>query len=68
LLHAQIGERDGQYLPDLPVGLARDTNTSRLSQGLQSRCDVDPIAEQIARADHHVPNVNANAEVDALVG
>ena len=67
LLRTKIGERYRQNLPDLLVGRAGDTHSSRLRQRLQPRRNVHPVPEQITRTHHHVTNVNADAKVDALL-
>jgi hypothetical protein len=67
LLCAEVGERNRQNLPDLSVCLTGNTNAPRPRQALQPRCNVHPVPEQITPAHHHVTDVDADAEVDALV-
>jgi hypothetical protein len=44
-----------------------DADPTWLSQGLQSRRDVDPIAEDVFSLDDHVAEIDAYAQFDATV-
>jgi len=68
LLSAEVGECQRQYLFDLLVGRARYADAAGLGQRLQARRDVDGVAKQVAAADHHVAHMDADTEVDPLVG
>ena len=48
----------------LAVGVAGDRNSARLGQGLEARGDVDPVAVEVVSLDHHVAQVEADAEPD----
>ena len=47
---------------------ARDQDAAGLAQLLQARGDVDPVAHEVVALDHHVAEVDADAEHDAPVG
>jgi len=46
----------------------RHADAAWFGQGFQSSGDVHTVAEDVAVLDHDVTHVDANAEVDALVG
>ena len=50
------------------IGRAGDHHTARLADLLQPRCDVDAIPEQVIALDHHVTEVDPDAEDDAALG
>jgi hypothetical protein len=53
----------------LAVGVIGEADTSRLSNPFEARCNVDAVAHQIAVALlDHVPQVDANAKLDAALG
>ena len=68
LLNTKVREGHRQDLAHLIVGRTGDTHASRLRQCLQPSRNVHAIAEQVPGPDHHVADVNSNAEVDAAVG
>jgi hypothetical protein len=61
---AQVGEFDVELVPDLAVGVPRDADSAGLSQRLQSRRHVDPVAVEIVVLDDHVADVDADPEGD----
>ncbi len=46
----------------------REYDTTRLGEGLQPRCDVDPFAIEIAVLDDHISQIEAHAEAKGWVG
>ena len=50
------------------VGGAGDQHAAGLAQLLQPGGDVDAVAEQVVALDHHVAEIDADAEHDAPVG
>ena len=46
------------------VGGARDEHAARLAKLLQPRRNVDAVAEEVVAFDHHVAQIDANAEDD----
>src|SRR5271165_4121338 len=67
-LRAEVADLEIEPLFHLPVGLLRKTDRAGLSDAFEPRGDVDPVAHQIAVAFlDHVAEMDADAEVDALV-
>ena len=64
---AEIDERGGHLALDLAMGLARDTQSARLGGLLQTRGDVNTVAENIAVLNHDVAQVDPDSEDDSLV-
>ncbi len=67
LLRAEITEGRGQHLSDLSVGITGNANPSGLGDCLQSRRDVDAVAQEVAAPDHHIPNMDADAEAEGTI-
>ena len=44
-----------------------NADPARFRQTLQTRCDVDAVAEDIATFDDHIAEIYANAEPDAFI-
>ncbi len=63
---AQILERKFRAVAHFLVDVARDVNPPRLREPLQTRGNVDPVAMDIIAVDHHVAQVNAEAELHAF--
>ena len=49
------------------VDRARDADAARRRKGLEPRSDVHAVPEQVVGLDHHVPDMDANAEFDPAV-
>ena len=62
LLRADIGELHRQLVGDLLVHRARNTDAADLGEALQSGCDVDAVAQQVAVALDHVADGDADAK------
>ena len=56
-----------QLVADVVAHAARDADAAGLRQRLQPRRDVDAVAEDVAVLDHHVADIDADAERHALV-
>jgi hypothetical protein len=52
---------------DLTVNHVRNANAPRLGQALQSRGDIDTIAVNLLALDHHIAEVDADAELHPTV-
>ena len=61
-------ERQAELALQLVVGRARDQHAARLAELLQACRDVDAVAEQVVAFDHHVAEIDADAEDDAALG
>jgi len=46
----------------------RDADAARLGQCFEARCDIDPIAKDVAILDDDVADIDADAQLDAVVG
>ena len=68
LLLAGELQRQPEPALEVVVGGAGDQHAAGLAQLLQAGGDVDPVAEQVVALDHHVAEVDADAEHDAPVG
>ena len=64
---ACILECDIELAPNLPVRVIRNANASGLRQSLQTRCHVHAIAENVTSIDDDVADIDAHAELDALI-
>ena len=59
---------DINFATHLVIGRARQANTTRLGDPLQSRRHIDAVAHEVAIVLHdHVTEIDADAELDALV-
>ena len=61
-------KRQVELALELIVGGTRDEHAAGLAQLLQPCCDIDAVAEQIVALDHHVAEIDADAEHDPPVG
>ena len=68
LLRADIGELHRQLVGDLLVHRARNTDAADLGEALQSGCDVDAVAQQVAVALDHVADGDADAKAHVTAG
>ena len=64
---AYILESDIELAPNLPVRVIRDANATGLRQSLQTRCHIHAIAENVTSIDDDVADIDAHAELDALL-
>ena len=60
-------ERQVELALEMVVGGARDQHAAGLAQLLQPGGDVDAVAEQVVALDHHVAEIDADAEHDPPV-
>jgi hypothetical protein len=67
LLLTQIIEFDRKLVADLVVDSARDAKPARLTKRLQPRGDVHAVAENVARVDDDVTDIDANAKRKPLL-
>ncbi len=61
-LGADVGELHRQLVGDLFVHRARDADAADLGEPLETCCDVDAVAQQIAVALDHIADGDADAE------
>src|SRR5258706_7025096 len=61
-LLAQIGELDLDFASNLIVRRRRDADTSRLSNALKPRGDVDTVPENVIAFNQDVPEIDADPE------
>ena len=61
-------QRQAELALELVVGGTGDEHAAGLAQLLQPRRDIDPVAEQVIALDHHVAEIDADAEHDPPVG
>ena len=66
-LRAEIVETDLDLALDVVIGGAGDQNAARFGDGLQAGRDVDTVAIEIAALDHHVAQVDADAQNDVAI-
>ena len=66
LLLAEIGKSDRKFFADLLAHRRADADPTGCGKRLDSRRDVDAIAEHVAFVDDDVTKVDADAEADAL--
>ena len=66
-LLAQILERQIKAIAHLLVNASRNANPARLREAFQPRRHVDPVAVDIIAVDHHVAQIDPDAELNALV-
>jgi hypothetical protein len=66
LLLAEIRKGEIDFIAYLIADDPADANPARLRQGLQSRRDVHPVAEDVLIGDH-IPEIDADAELDPLL-
>jgi hypothetical protein len=67
LLRPKITKARGQRFPDLSVSVTGNAHPSGLSDPLQARGYVDPIAQKVATSNHHVPDMDADAEAECTI-
>ena len=67
LLIAHVLERRVELAAHLPVGVVGDADAAGLGDAFEARGDVDAVAENVAVLDDDVADVDADAELDALV-
>src|SRR5207249_3239801 len=67
-LVARIVERKRQSAADLVAHGARAADPAGLGETLQSRRDVDAVAENVVALGDDIAKVDADAELDAAVG
>jgi hypothetical protein len=65
LLLAHVLEGEVEPVSYLITDDPADADPARLGQGLQSRRDIHPIAEDVVLLDNHVAEIDADAEPDA---
>ena len=53
--------------PNLPIGVVRQADASRLGNALKPRGDIDAVAEDVVIINDDVPDVNADPKFDPLV-
>src|SRR5215813_10043692 len=63
---AEIGISDRTFFADLLAHRPADADLTGCRKRLDSRRDVDAIAEHVAFVDHDVPDIDPNAKADAL--
>ena len=63
LLGADVLKADRKLVLDLIEGAAGNTDAARLCLTLQPGRNVDPVAIQIITLDHHVADIDADAEL-----
>ena len=68
LLLAEIVERDIELVADFVAHDAADADAARFGETFEAGGEIDPVAENVAVLDDDVALVDADAEVDALVG
>ena len=64
---AYILEGDIELAPNLPVRVIRDANAAGLRQSLQTRRHIHAVAENVTSIDDDVADIDAHAELDALL-
>jgi hypothetical protein len=67
LLRPKIIKLERERLSHLAVRVARDAHSSRLGDALQASRDVDPIPQEVATPNHHVADMDADAETKRIV-
>jgi hypothetical protein len=67
LLLAEILKGKGQAVAHVVVNRIGDEYSAGLGQGLQPRCDIHPVAENVVLLNDHVAEVDADAEPDPLL-
>ena len=55
-----------ELIAHLPIGVLGDADRAGLRDAFEPRCNVDPIAEDIALLDDDVTDMNADTDFDAL--
>ncbi len=66
-LSAEIFETNLDLVRDVVVNRAGDQDAARLGHRLQAGSDVDAIAIEIAALDHHISQVDADAQHDPAI-
>ena len=66
---AEIADFEVEPRAHLPVGVLGETDRARLGDPLQSRCDIDAVAHQVAVALlDDIAQMNADTEFDLAIG
>ena len=66
-LLADIIECHFELVAYLSVGVVGDADATRIGNAFEARCDVHPIAKNIVVLNDDVPDIDADAQLDALV-
>jgi len=66
VLFAKVLRLDHQLAPDLVVYGAGDADPPWRRKALQSGCNIHPIAEQVGSRGHHIAEVDADPQHDAI--
>ncbi len=66
-MFAQVLEASLNLAFALAVGVAREADPAWFGQPLETGGDVDPVAVDVLTLDDHVAQVDADAELEALV-
>jgi hypothetical protein len=64
---ACILEGDIEFAPNLPVRVIRDAYATGLRQSLQTRRHIHAVAENVTSIDDDITDIDADAELDALL-
>jgi len=67
LLLSQILERERYSAADLIANRPRDADAAGLGERFQARRDFEAVAVNVAVLDHHVAEVNPDAEFEAFI-
>src|SRR5262249_18034806 len=67
-LLAGILQRDVELAAHLPLGVIREANAAGLGHSLEARRHIHAIAEDVSAVENDVTDIDADAELDALVG
>ncbi len=62
---AHVIERNIELIAHLVAGCARDTDAARISQGLNPRGHVHPVAVDVVALNDHIAQIDADPEFDA---
>lgn len=68
ILLAGILEVRLELAAHLPIGVVGDTDAAGLSDAFQPSRNVHPVAKDIAFLNHNIADMDADTELDALVG
>src|SRR5207249_2462098 len=67
LLLAEVFENQVELARDILLHPRGNADVARLSQGFETYCDIDPVAEDVAVLDDDVADIDADAQVDAPI-
>src|SRR5579862_9214828 len=56
-----------ELVAHLPIGVLGDADPAGLRDAFEPRCDIDPVAEDVALLDDNVADVNPDTDFDALL-